>query len=122
MWSGTQREGEDSMSQKSLDRLLSLWQKRLRIQDWDISASIRPHETVDGYGLTNYNNKLMTATIRLCSPETASATLGGQPYLLEQTLIHELLHLEFAGEPATTQVEQGIDRIAWALYRAYSPS
>ncbi|MHC5779681.1 hypothetical protein [Nostoc sp.] len=97
------------------------WQQILRLMDWDVSVNIVSYEEmpegVEGECQFVINNK--TANIKLIKPEGYPFD-ALRPYDMEQTLVHELLHLHFApfnidtGLKATSQ-EQAINAIARAL-------
>lgn len=109
------------MTQTQLNKLREVWQKRLRLQDWDVSVAFAPRSEVEGDGVTYFKSRLMAADIKICTEATATPQTGGQTYTPEQVLIHELLHLYFGalrdlkGEKEIA-LEAAIDRTAWALY------
>lgn len=70
------------MTQRSLDRLLRLWQERLRLSDWRVTVESKP--LADCQGWVQSDPLECTAKI-LVTPGDRSA--------MESTLVHELLHL-----------------------------
>jgi hypothetical protein len=78
-----------------IPRLLTEWQKRLRLRDWNVKCTIEPYPEVNGYGRTTCSLSLKEACIRICDPADEQfikeMNLGTAD--LEVTLVHELLHL-----------------------------
>ena len=96
------------------------WQQILGLMDWDVLVKIVSYEEIDEVsGRVDFaiNNK--TADISLIKPEGYPFD-ALRPYNMEETLVHELLHLHFAlfnvesGLKAIAQ-EQAINAIAKAL-------
>lgn len=104
------------MTQKKLEQLTVKWQKRLRIQDWEIEVYLVDHlKMPDLMGHCANKPSLMCATIKVADdvPEDE----------MEQTLLHELLHVRFPLSNRDSvddlMFEQGIEQTAWALMEAY---
>ena len=103
------------------------WQKRLRLADWDVDVKVVP--AMDMYttqlqGSVHWQMTERTANIKLVTPEDAAKQNPVRPYSIEETLIHELLHLHMAGfEPDNSQqaeclaMEFAINAIAGALLK-----
>lgn len=94
------------------------WQRRLKLQDWDISVKIIPHrESEDSWGSVRWNLQEKFADIKLLDPADQSSSM--RPYSMEETLVHELLHLHLApldvSEAKGLAQEQAINAIARAL-------
>lgn len=112
----------EGLSLLQLNVLCADWQARLRLQDWDVhlhvvqQAGLNP----DTHGHCHYHSVSGHAVIRLLHP-AAYVCENGPAYDMEETLVHELLHLTFAGctpeEPSAedTAMELGINRLARAL-------
>jgi hypothetical protein len=103
-----------------LRRLCRLWQKRLRITDWTITIGWGTQaEMPDACGTAQYDPRQMTAEV-LIRPGTDEAYPDGG---VEQTIVHELLHLVLHGdteyERECIMQERAINQIADALYWAY---
>ena len=108
--------------QVEAEALCQEWQRRLRLRDWDVkivvsrSDEMRPN--CSGTCSTILSNK--TALVTLMHPIDHSERCLW-PYDMEETLVHELLHMHFApfqadeDTPADTAQEQAIDLIAHAL-------
>ncbi|HTS29712.1 MAG TPA: hypothetical protein VMH81_27770 [Bryobacteraceae bacterium] len=89
---------QSAIAQKFASEKLASWQRRLGLQDWNISvmcakaAELRP-QTV---GNIHWDRSAKTALIRVLDP--ADYHMAWQPMLrdIEFTVVHELIHLELA--------------------------
>ena len=73
--------------------LIPFWQKRLRLQDWDIEAVITDQREECGGGRVQMLAKYKAAKITILEPEKMDPTwLGSKDP--EVTLVHELLHVQ----------------------------
>lgn len=108
-------------TQEQLDAALARWQRILRLQDWDIRASLRPRgidDTQDGHCIVHW--RLKSATIRIVN-QNCEGSLPEWPYDCEHILVHELLHIPthpFAPDKETMNddlFEQHIDSLAKVL-------
>lgn len=100
------------------------WQKILRLQDWIVSASIergRDMRMEETQGECSWVIQTKLAKIRVLDPlDYPPGSMIEQD--MEQTLVHELLHLHHApfddfdcDTLENTTMEQAIDSIAMAL-------
>ena len=83
---------------ENLNEILSRWQKLLYLQDWEVViAPAEPHEMVANTRLAEVEYSLTSkeAYIRVCHPNPALESFAKQD--LEASIVHELLHLHFAG-------------------------
>lgn len=107
------------------------WQKRLRLQDWEIRLQIaRQHELGDGtLGDCDAAKFKRQALIRVLHPDDVAGQgfrFDGEAWNWELTLVHELLHLHFHdcfpdGWPARTPTETAAERAIHALSVALVP-
>jgi hypothetical protein len=104
---------------KNLSKLSAKWQKILRLQDWEVDINFyrsRDFANSDAVGECTFNINARDAVIKILDP----IDYDGE-YDLEWIVVHELLHLHFAGWTAANNyecpisAEQGIDAIAQAL-------
>jgi hypothetical protein len=77
---------------------LSVWQKRLNLQGWDISVVV---SRADGLkpktvGNIHWDRDKKTATIRVLDPADYQLPLAAMLQDIEFTVVHELVHLEMA--------------------------
>lgn len=100
--------------------LVGHWQRTLRLQDWDIVVKLRPfREMINCVGETTYNRSKKQAIVTLLDPDDNDGN-DDFPYDMEQTLVHELLHLHFEDggntpEECPVDFEQGINAVSAAL-------
>lgn len=100
-----------------LRRLCREWQDRLGLAHWHIDAEIvRGAEIDDNLGQVDVAIERECALVRLKTHEDYHSAF---PYDIEQTLVHELLHIVFdmAGVEGNEMFEQAVDRIARVLVR-----
>ena len=113
------------MTQAKLDKLVKLWTKRLRLQDWHITVRVVPQiegvvtqGSIDGVlGGTTCKPTFMEADIQVRS--------GLEDGETELTLVHELLHVRFGGMAPPEGLydylfEMGIEMTARSLMEAYA--
>ena len=109
--------------QAELDAALTMWQKRLRLQDWRVIG--QTHRQIDVAGRCHFKLSLKAAVIDLLDP--VDAVDWDYPLDHERTLVHELLHLHFAHTTLTYKdgslpdllMEQAIESLAGAFVEAY---
>jgi len=112
---------EDELREKCAE-----WQAILRLQDWDIQVTIERASSFKipgNEGECEWNIQYKTALIRILDP-VDFPPYSKWPYDMEETLVHELLHLHFVPfdnfERETHEknaVEQAINLITCALLR-----
>ena len=77
---------------------LAVWQKRLNLQDWDVtlevvrSTELRPRTL----GNIHWDNEKKTAVIRVLDPADYRLPFPEMLDDMEFTVVHELIHLEIA--------------------------
>lgn len=109
------------MKLENLQQILLEWQRTLKLLDWDISVKVVPHrEMPDAIGHVRWDLDEKSADIRLIMPEDYQSS-ALRPYNIEETLVHELLHLhlvtfDMSDEPKRLALEQAINAIARALF------
>jgi hypothetical protein len=112
------------MTQTQLDKAFLKWQKRLRLQDWNIYYRVlRRHQMPlpDACGATEFVDTMPNhAFISLCDPRDVSDTTI-PPYDQEKTALHELLHTRLYGlhkRPTATE-EAAVLALTDAIWNAY---
>lgn len=107
----------------NLPALVALWQERLRLRDWRLTVSYEPNLAAgDGspcYGLCSPFVDAKEARIYLRDPDESND--GIPPHDVEETLVHELLHLHFA--PLAENTSAGVaaeEQAVWAITSAIS--
>lgn len=117
-----------TLTQRQLDKRLPVWQRRLRLQDWTIRATLSPRwskgsGTTFGQCWADYKNK--QAEIKILRPEDYDQELNIVAYDAEQTLIHELIHVQYAEHEDTmtskqgVKYEQAVEQMATALVNMF---
>lgn len=108
----------------SIAASLAYWQKRMRLQEWDVKVQIRRYFDMgpDRKGEVNFSADTLQATVNLLDPADYDPGFMW-PYDPEKTLIHELAHLYFAGSAIndnsrleTGILERAVVRITDALW------
>lgn len=110
-------------SNEELQQACEYWQKKLRLQDWIVKASIRREKELKNRevaGECEWNLHKKMASVRILDPIDYPDDLM-RDHDMEWTLVHELLHLHFApigrdsDENQEILIEQAIDSIAWGI-------
>lgn len=109
------------VNEENANRLLSFWQKQLRIEDWNVFLYIKRIYDMreDSIGRCAPAPSTRTAVIALLHPGDYAPSIC-TPYDMEQTLVHELLHVSFAAsepDPGDKHLmfEQSLDALSYAL-------
>lgn len=111
---------------EQLQEKLKEWQKRLRLQDWIITAKIKRGRDLSNDSQANVHYVLpkKMATISIMDPIDYPPD-SMVPQDMEDSLVHELLHLHFApisddddDDKYYTAMEQMIESIASGLISA----
>lgn len=113
------------MNQSELEHLCREWQEILSLRDWDVKPSIKRQRDfiVKGNDAEiTWNIQAKTVTIKILDPIDYPEDTEW-PQDMEESLVHELLHLHFAlftaddGTAEDIAQEQAINAIALALVR-----
>jgi hypothetical protein len=107
------------MTEQELTTLCAEWQKTLRLQDWKILVRICRMRDMpkDTQGCVDWTWAHKEAVIKIEAPIDYPPECAWEQDM-EQTLVHELLHLHFPEddeEKCHLQIEQGIELTACAL-------
>lgn len=110
------------MTEQELQELCRLWQKRLRLQDWDVTVKVARQRDMDTDSLAECGHQIRKRTAEITLLDPIDYPPGEpQPQDHEVDLVHELLHLHFApfraedGSPEQIAQEQAIHAISKAL-------
>lgn len=109
------------MDQKKLAHLTKLWQKRLRLQDWQVTTLLVPDsEMPELLGEIPLDGTELKATLHINKDLVT-------PDNMESTIVHELLHLRLLpfsdgsfDEPDHDNREVAINLLASVLLRAFT--
>lgn len=111
------------MSEKELNALCGIWQRRLRLQDWDVKVRLvreRDLHNSNNQGECEWSISTKAAVVRIIDPVDYSPDCAW-PQDMERVLVHELLHLHFApfsaecGTAEDVAQEQAIHALSQAL-------
>jgi hypothetical protein len=109
-------------AQRYLNEKLSLWQKRLKLEDWSVTviASQRDGLRTGTLGSIRWDPEKKTAVIRVLDPSNYQMSLDATLRDMEFTVVHELIHLEFcastrADQASRAEEETAVNHIAEAL-------
>lgn len=113
---GAQAQGktvQPLVTEAQVQRWLKIWQKRLALDDWDISTHIvRSRELKpDTLGNLRWNSASKTAVVRLMDPFDYELPPEEIPSDMEYTVVHELVHLQLAlipKAPGSKEVEERV--------------
>ena len=99
------------MTQVELDNLVSYWQGMLRLRDWDVKINLVRGRDLDQNtgGNCEWVLKRRTALIKILDPIDYPPEIQW-PQDIEETIVHELLHLHFAPFDHTTDDADDIAR------------
>ena len=110
-----------------MQKAMKYWQDELGLNDWIIdlrdNCPVSDFETEDAEGETSWNNVCKTAVIKLISLNEYGKRII--PYIKEQTLIHELLHIKFGvlwesnTDLQNALLHQYIEDLAKSLYEVH---
>jgi hypothetical protein len=110
-------------TQAFLNQKLWLWQKRLRLQDWNVSiklartAELRPKTL----GNINWDRRDKSAVISVMDPDDYKFNGNAMLDDMEMTIVHELVHLHLSGLPRNDDTkkveEQAVNLLAEALIK-----
>jgi len=100
------------MTTKGLNRLVGKWQKRMRLQDWEIAAEFVPPGSLgDSVALAAVEPDYRTVQMKIQEDPPAD---------VESHVVHELVHVRLWGWTAPNDREEGdINMLTVALVDAY---
>ena len=109
-------------AQRYLNEKLSLWQKRLKLEDWTVTVITSQRDGLRTATLGNirWDPEKKTALIRVLDPSDYQAPSDAILRDMEFTVVHELIHLEFcastrADQSSRADEETAVNHIAEAL-------
>jgi hypothetical protein len=115
------------LAQSFASERLWVWQKRLNLDDWNISVVVAPASDLKPKTLGNVHWELekKTATIRVLDPADYRLPFKEMLEDMEFTVVHELIHLELApvlsdlhrSDANRRDEEHAVNHVADALLR-----
>ena len=117
---------KEAAARRYVQQRLDLWQKRLQLQDWSIKVEItRPSDLRQGtLGNVHWDPEKKTARIRVLSVADYQTSYERALADMEDTIVHELIHLRLASiwqytpnrtEQSRAAEEDAVVRIAQTL-------
>ncbi|HXM44726.1 MAG TPA: hypothetical protein VN924_26050 [Bryobacteraceae bacterium] len=110
-----------ALAEGFIEGRLAFWQQRLNLKDWKISAVISQANDLkpETLGNIHWDAAKRTATIRVLDASGYRAPCREALPDMENTLVHELVHLELSSLPRSQasrhEEELAVNRIADAL-------
>ncbi|MEO5925942.1 MAG: hypothetical protein ABIR70_19135 [Bryobacteraceae bacterium] len=111
------------MAKAFLTKKLAQWQKRMELDDWKVTLELADKKVLRSgtLGNTHWDLSAKTARIRVLDASEYSATYDAAIRDMEFTLVHELVHLDFASLPRDDESrkdeERAVNRMANAMLR-----
>ena len=109
------------LAQRFLDEKVAVWRQRLKLESWQISATMArrsdlPPKTLGGI---RWDKNKKNAVIWVLDPSEYRLPFEEALKDLELTIVHEMVHLDLAslprGQASRTSEEHAVDGIAQAL-------
>ena len=104
-----------------IDERLALWQKRLKLEDWRLTATlVRASELKPGtLGNIRWDTPSKTAAIKVLCPEDYKLAFPQALRDMEFTVVHELVHLQLSvlprSEASRGAEERTVNQLTQAL-------
>jgi hypothetical protein len=112
---------QDRLAQAFLSGRLAVWQRRMKLDDWQIAVVLTRRDDLKArtLGGIRWDRTKKSAVMSVMDPSDYRLPFPQMLNDMELTLVHELVHLELASLPrseATRSNEEGaVNRIASAL-------
>jgi hypothetical protein len=111
----------DALANRYIHDILSYWQQRLQLQDWNVYILLsRPADLRPGtLGNIHWDMEKKSATIRVMDAAGYTPDITAMLKDMQVTVVHELVHLELASLPVSdadrSNQEYAIDHLTDAL-------
>ncbi|HXS98283.1 MAG TPA: hypothetical protein VN736_26985 [Candidatus Limnocylindrales bacterium] len=109
-----------------LDHQMRSWQKRLGLDDWDLSVRVVRQNAIDSnaWGTAEWNPDAKTAVISVLDPRDYNLKGGDLRLDMECTIVHELVHIQTSplSAPNDHVREEVVNRIMTALMGRSCPN
>lgn len=101
-------------TQRFLNEKLSLWQKRLKLEEWSVTvvAAQRDGLRAGTLGDIRWDPDKKTAVIKVLDASNYQTPVDATRRDMEFTLVHELIHLEFCASTRPDQSSRAEEEIA----------
>src|SRR5215475_2428830 len=109
-----------------LDRQLKFWQKRLGLEEWNLSLRLVRQSEIDrnSWGAAEWDPDTKTGTISVLDPRDYNLKGGELRLDMECTIVHELVHIQvspLAARDENTR-EDVVNKIMLALMNRTCPN
>jgi hypothetical protein len=109
-----------------LDRQMKFWQKRLGMDDWNLTLRVVRQQEIDrnAWGTSEWDPAARTAVISVLDPRDYNLKGDELKLDMECTIVHELVHIQLSplgGHHGTVQ-EEVVNRIMTALMNRPCPN
>jgi len=109
-----------------LDRQMKLWQKRLGLEDWNLSVRLVRQSEIDrnSWGAAEWDPESKTGVISVLDPRDYNLRGGELRLDMECTIVHELVHIQVSPLDARDELvrEEIVNRIMAALMNRPCPN
>ena len=112
---------QGKLAQRFVDDRLAVWRRRLKLEDWRVSAVMTPRSDLapKTLGGIRWDKTKRNAVIWVLDPADYRLPFREMLEDMELTIVHELVHLELATAPrreaSRSNEERAVDGIAEAL-------
>lgn len=121
--SSAQHVEQSRSPERFVNERLSIWQQRMKLEDWHISVVMMRHSDLKPKTLGNirWDKKNKSAVIWVQDAADYKLSFDEMLADMEFTVVHELVHLELASLPKSeasrSSEEHAVNRIAEALLK-----
>ena len=109
-----------------LDRQMKFWQKRLGLEDWNLSVRLVRQSEIDrnSWGAAEWDPETKTGVISVLDPRDYNLRGGELRLDMECTIVHELVHIQVSPLDARDELvrEEVVNRIMGALMNRPCPN
>ncbi|HDZ27352.1 hypothetical protein LCGC14_2158040 [marine sediment metagenome] len=84
------------MNQKQLERKVRYWQKKLKLDHWDISCALVGDKAIEGWGFSSVQTDYLNSHMKIKDPRFYEIPEHEKEEEFERAVIHELLHCHTA--------------------------
>lgn len=109
-----------------LERQMHFWQKRLGLEDWNLSVRLVRQSEIDrnAWGTAEWDPESKTGMINVLDPRDYNLRGGELKLDMECTIVHELVHIQVSPLDARDEVvrEEVVNKIMVALMNRSCPN
>jgi hypothetical protein len=109
-----------------LDRQMKIWQKRLGLEDWNLTLRLARQSEIDrnSWGASEWDPESRSGTISVLDPRDYNLKGGELRLDMECTIVHELVHIQVSplSAPNDHVREDVVNKIMMALLNRTCPN